>query len=160
MTQSELRKLLRYNPTTGCWTWLVSRGGRVVGDPAGQQTTECCQIKIDGKLYLAHRLAWLYMVGAWPRDEVDHKNLDRRDNRWDNLREATSGQNNTNKGLQRNNTSGLKGVTWHRATRKWAAAIRHDKHYMHLGLFDCPAAAYFVYAVNAAELHGEFARTR
>lgn len=79
----------------------------------------------NGKHVKAHRLAWYLTTGYWPEHEVDHINGDRADNRWCNLREATRSENNWNVGLLPNNTSGLKGVSWHKPSRKWRVRVQH-----------------------------------
>lgn len=156
-TQARVQELLNYDPATGVWTWRVARGGRLAGSLAGQQTTERSQIRVDGVLYLASRLAVLYMTGAWPADKVDHKDTNPRNNRWANLRGADHAQNATNVRLRKDNSTGLKGVSWHKATRKWVAAAQKNCRRTHLGLFDCPAAAHLAYVVAAGALHGEYA---
>lgn len=125
LTQARLKELLHYDPLTGTFTWLVSRGrlakaGQVAGSLNGDGYW---QIKIDGVTYKAHRLAWLYMKGEWPPHEVDHWDTDRGNNRWANLRSATDEENRRNSGLPRNNTSGVRGVTWHKPSGKWVAQI-------------------------------------
>lgn len=115
--------------------------------------------RFDRRLYTASRLAWLYMTGEWPENEIDHINLDRSDDRWLNLREATRAQNSFNTPRRSNNMSGAKGAYWHSQHRKWCAHIKIDGELKHIGLFatiDEAAAAY----AAAAKLHrGEFART-
>jgi hypothetical protein len=159
ITQARLKELLSYNPVTGHFIRLVTVGGQEVGTVAGQRTTKAVQIRIDKGLYLAHRLAWLYMTGEWPDLDIDHANCNRRDNRWTNLRLATKSDNCCNTPKRGDNTSGFKGVVWHKSTSKWMASIQRENRRTHLGLFDCPAAAHFVYLLNAASLHGGFART-
>ena len=98
------------------------------------------------------------MTGKFPIDQVDHINLDKLDNRWVNLREATNSQNQANIHAHITNTSGFKGVSWHRGVQKWRAQIERDGHSCYLGYFDTPEAAAAAYA-NAAQKHfGEFAR--
>ena len=110
----ELRRLLSYDPKTGDFRWRVSRGGGVrAGDLAGTlHSGGYWQIYVNNRLYLAHRLAWLYVYGKWPDKGIDHKNGIRTDNRICNLREATASQNGANKGRLTRNTSGFKGVSW------------------------------------------------
>jgi hypothetical protein len=83
--------------------------------------------------------------------------MDGLNNRWNNLREATLAENRMNRGKQKNNTSGFKGVFIH-PDGKWQAKIGHQKKQIHIGLFDCRAAAYFAYIIAANIRHGEFAR--
>ena len=160
ITAQRLRGILHYDPETGVLRWRHSRGGWVrEGQEAGSiEVQGYRQIKINRRSYKAHRLAWLYMTGEWPPHEIDHDNLDRSDNRWKNLRDATNSQNGANRRAQANNTSGFKGVSWHKASGKWRATIGIGKLHRHIGLFDDPVAASVAYA-NAAEQHfGNFAR--
>ena len=113
---------------------------------------------VAGKRYSAHRLAWLYMTGDWPPDEVDHKNRVRTDNRWDNLRLADTFTNKRNTSAYRNNKSGFKGVSWHVCSRKWRSRIRVDGKEKNLGLYDTPEQANAAYERAAREMFGEFAR--
>ena len=92
LTQDQLKQVLHYDPDTGAFTWL--RSGLVAGRARGGRGR--VRITIDGQQYKAHRLAFLYMTGRWPVDQIDHINRDNSDNRWVNLREATSSQNRVN----------------------------------------------------------------
>ncbi len=97
------------------------------------------------------------MTGEWV-DEVDHENTVRSDNRWDNLRAATRGQNRANCGAYKNNTSGLKGVSFYKRTGKWKAQIQASGKKTFLGYFLTKEAAHQAYAHAANEYFGEFAR--
>lgn len=123
LTVERLKEVLHYNPETGVFTWRVRLSNRVnVGDIAkSRQVNDYLCARIDNKLYLLHRLAWLYVYGGWPKTEVDHINMDRADNRIANLREVTSGENKMNTGLRKNNTSGVRGVSWFGSRNKWVA---------------------------------------
>lgn len=158
LTQERLRELLDYDPETGFFTWVTRRNGIHVGQTAGHVNNHgYVQIRIDGRSYQAHRLAWLWMVGALPTDHVDHINRDRADNRWGNLRLASRSQNMGNRSISRNNTSGVKGVIWHKDAGKWMACIKINGKRRYLGYFldiDAAAAAY----ADAARQHfGEYA---
>ena len=90
ITQSELKELLNYDPATGVFTWLVSRGRVKASSVAGHvHSRGYIVIMVDGRRHLAHRLAFVYMTGTFPDDQVDHINEIKADNRWINLREAT-----------------------------------------------------------------------
>src|SRR6185369_10895033 len=95
------------------------------------------RIFIYGKAYLGHRLVWLYVYGEWPRGDIDHVNRTRSDNRLCNLRVATRSQNLGNMGRRPVNTSGYKGVTWHKRAEKWLAQISVNRKNIYLGLFNC-----------------------
>jgi hypothetical protein len=151
---------LQYDPETGEFTWLTSPGGGVLaGDKAGGFSKDGYRrIRVGKKKFLAHRLAFFLMLGKFPEHEVDHANMDTTDNRWRNLREATHTQNNANRRLRRNSASRLKGVTLNRRLGKWIAQIQRDGNKVHLGVFDCPAAAHFSYVAAAQEKFAEYAR--
>ena len=162
ITAERLHETLNYNPETGFWTWLVSTNRRIrIGDRAGHSDGDrYLYVTVDGVIYLAHRLAWLYMTGEWPVAEIDHMDLDKKNNRWCNLREATRGQNLANKRAESRNLSGLKGVSIRHNMRsvKWYAQISISKKKKHIGAFDCPAAAHLSYVIEANKRFGEFAR--
>jgi HNH endonuclease/AP2 domain len=161
VTAERLRELLGCDPETGLLIWKMNRqgpgarAGEVAGckDPQGY-----IKIGIDGRMYLAHRLIWLHIYGAWPDGELDHINHDPSDNRIENLRLATNSQNMANRPAQINNTSGFKGTTFHKQRRKWQAQITVNKKVLHLGLFKTPEAAHAAYVLATQALHGEFAR--
>ena len=136
LTTAKLKRLLHYNPATGVWTWRVSLGSRPAGGVAGGVYKNGYRyISVDGVVYLASRLSWKYMTGKWPKNQVDHKNRVKDDNRWRNLREATQSQNNQNKGLQKNNSSGVTGVCWHKSLSKWVAYTKLGGRQIYLGSF-------------------------
>lgn len=138
LTAEYLRSILHYDRETGIFTWKVLTSSRIkLGDVAGSQNGQgYLQVKLQSRLYLAHRLAWLYMHGAWPKDQLDHVNRVRTDNRIANLREATNKQNHQNKSKHSNNTSGHPGVCWNKQRSKWVARIKHDYKDIHLGYFE------------------------
>lgn len=156
-TRERLVELVSYEPETGCFRWLVRRGSVNAGDLAGCFDYErYWRIRVDGVNHRAHRLAFVIMTGECPA-EIDHINRDRADNRWVNLRPATTTQNHGNKGMQRNNTSGVKGVCWNRQRGKWQASIQISGRPHYLGLFDNTADAAEAYRVAAVAAFGEFA---
>ncbi len=108
-------------------------------------------------LIYMHRLV-LERMGFKNFKQVDHQNLDRLDNQRHNIRPATNQQNKCNRGLQTNNTSGYKGVDWHKSNEKWRARIRFNDIEIHLGLFDNPVEAAKAYNIAALVNHGKFAR--
>jgi len=136
LTQKRLKELLNYDPDTGVFTWLVGCGGVNIGSKAGSlYSYGYIVIKINRFGYRAHRLAWLYMTGEWPEDQIDHIDHDRANNRIINLREATHTINGRNTNIAKNNTSGIMGVNWHRWQRKWRAYISINAKPIHLGTF-------------------------
>lgn len=161
ITAERLHEVAIYDPVTGIFRWKIRLTNRVkIGDIAGSVTSKgYFRIRVDGHLYLAHRLAWLYMTGEWPEHEVDHDNLTKADNRWENLRAATRPQNMANTTLRTDNTSGFKGVWWHKQNKRWIAEIRTKGGRYHLGCFDNAEAAHAAYAAAAQEHFGEFSRS-
>lgn len=157
ITQEYLQSVLHYDPETGIFTWKNSGKGRKLGRPAGalHKKLRSVQLQVGGKLYYAHRLAWLYMTGEWPKEHVDHMDGNPGNNRWSNLREATNAENMQNQRRARkdNQSSGLLGVTWHKAAQKFMAQINVDKRHIYLGLFETAEAAYEAYLKAKRELH-------
>lgn len=153
-----LRSLLNYDHQTGEFTWREGqRGPARAGDIAGRvKPNGYRSIKIRQRDYFAHRLAVLYMTGAWPPKEVDHANGDRSDNRWGNLRLATVQQNRGNSKINRRNVSGLKGVSIHKPTGLYRARISTKT----IGYYATPEEAHAVYMASARERFGEFASAR
>lgn len=152
-------KVLCYNKRTGVFTWKETLSHRAMkGLVAGTNSYGYVVIAVDGTVYRAHRLAWLIVIGRWPKGEIDHKNRKRSDNRWTNLREASRMQNNGNSRRPSNNTSGFKGVSWHKQRRKWAAYINIHYKTTYLGLYKTPQKAHAAYMKAARNQFGEFAR--
>jgi hypothetical protein len=161
MTQAYLKSHLHYDPETGIFTRLIANSPNTkVGNVAGWLTKlGYIELKIDGTMYKAHRLAWLYVHGVMPDGDVDHINLNRADNRIANLRPASRTQNQLNREKSPTNKSGFKGVSLRKGTGKYVAQASYEGKKYHLGLFDTPEQASEAYKAFAAERHGEFART-
>lgn len=159
ITQERLQDVLSYDARTGAFEWRSKISKKVVvGSAAGAMNASgYIVIGIGGKIYYAHRLAFIYMTGNAP-EIIDHKDGDRANNSWSNLREATSQQNVLNAKLAVNNTSGFKGVSWHRGAGKWSAYIILNERKRHLGLFDNPEHAHDAYLAAARHAQPEFAR--
>ena len=138
LTQEKLKELLDYAPANGVFVWKVDRGKKVKkGDVAGSIDNHgyWC-IKIESKRYLAHRLAFLYMEGYFPENQVDHIDRNRSNNEWKNLREVSQSCNMRNCKIRKTNKSGITGVCWHKKNNKWTATIRIHKKNIDLGRFD------------------------
>lgn len=140
LTQEFLRSLLHYDPETGVFRWMVDRIGRGGKIPAGTEAGMCAAdgyryIGIGQERYAAKDVAWLYMTGEWPAAVVDHKNRQRGDDRWGNLRAASWVQNCQNKSLRSDNASGVAGVSFDKARGKWMARIKVGDKYLMLGRF-------------------------
>jgi hypothetical protein len=133
-----LRGVLKYQPRKGQFVWLVKRSATVPKGMVAGTLKESGHIQIYcfGKPYYAHRLAYLFMKGIWPPDDVDHKDGVRSNNKWSNLRPATNGQNNWNtRKLYKSNTSGKRGVSWETISQRWKARVTVDGHQIQLGSF-------------------------
>lgn len=157
-----LRSLLQYDPETGLFTWIrvASPQSRVsVGDIAGcVDSRGYVVITIGGRQYRAHRLAWLWINGAWPSSEIDHIDVNPSNNRWANLRLASPSTNGANKRRSSNNKSGFKGVSFHARDRKWRSQICVAGHRIHLGDFATAEAAHAAYIAAANKHFHEFGR--
>lgn len=154
LTAERVRELLNYSNDTGVITWRVDKGPKRAGCEAGViNGPGYLLIRIDGNLCLGHRIAWLHVHGDWPAGDLDHINQIKTDNRIANLRVATRSQNEQNKSLRADNTSGYRGVCWSKRASRWIARIQTDGKYRNLGAFETPEAAYAVYLDAAAKLH-------
>lgn len=160
ITLGRLKELFHYDPETGIFTNKTMRCSRaLIGGVAGTPSNGYILISIDYVLYRAHRLAWLYMTGGWPKEDIDHKDLNGSNNKFSNLREATDTQNLSNRNKTINNASGYKGVALCKRTNKWRVQIMVNKKKIHVGRFDDKYQAALAYDFAAIELHGKFART-
>jgi hypothetical protein len=154
LTAERLRELLHYDPETGVFTRIARVRGTRPGAVAGSMTSKGYrQVRIDGRQYQAHRLAWLYMTGEWPADQIDHRDGDPANNRFDNLRAATHAENQQNRAPPKNSTSGLIGASWQQRSRRWVAQIDAGGRQVYLGLFDTPEEAHAAYLSAKARLH-------
>jgi len=140
ITQEQLEKVLHYCPDTGVCTWLVSGRGKRRGQEAGNILRKTNgksyrQLCINYRMYQVHRLAFLYMLGTFPADQVDHIDGNGTNNAWDNLRVVTNRENSMNKRMPKNNTSGVVGVNWFKPKRRWRATISIGSHRKFLGSF-------------------------
>ncbi len=156
ITQQELKELLNYDPETGIFTWNINRPKCSKGKVAGTfHVNGYTHIQLNRKIYKAHRLAWLYVNGYLPK-YIDHINCDRSDNRICNLRKANIYQNNHNAKLSKNNTSGIKGISWHKKAKKWCAVIEAYNKKIYLGLFKDLEFAELVIKEARSKYHGDF----
>lgn len=159
LSAKEVRRFLAYDPETGVFRWRLNRPNGVRrGDVAGGKCGKYLKISLGGHQYLAHRLAWVWMVGEWPEQQIDHHDLDKMNNQWVNLRSADDSQQRWNQGLSRKNRSGVKGVHWCRTCEKWVASIGYRGKRSTIGRFPDKASAACAYAAEARRLFGDYAR--
>jgi hypothetical protein len=152
LTQADLKAILSYDPEAGTFRRLNT--GKLTGHV---QKQGYAVIQIMRKRHKRSRLAWLYMTGEWPAAMVDHRNGDRSDDRWSNLRAAAHGQNQRNSRGRRPDC--LKGAFWHKRDQRWRAQIYLNSRPIHLGYFDSEEEAHAAYCEAAKKYHGDFART-
>jgi len=164
LTQARLKELLHYDRKTGVFTWRSTGKGRraknglVAGCASASEAAHpYWKIRVDGKLYYAHRLAWLYTTGRWPSEHLDHEKGG--SNAARNIRECGQLLNQANRVKNANNTSGFKGVVAQKNCARWRAQIcvRGKNHY--LGLFKTPEGAARAYDRAAKEHFGRYALT-
>ena len=172
ITQKYLKAIFQYDPDTGVFTWRqrpldhfknshrhniwnTKHAGAIAGSltPVGYW-----RITINNKSYKAHRLAWLYTYGKWPKGQIDHMDGNKLNNRIDNLRRASNAENNRNVGLKKSNNSGYKGVSWSKREEKWQVFIGVNGKNKNLGYYTDPQEASEAYIQAARIYHGKFAR--
>lgn len=159
LTQSKLKEVLNYDPDTGIFNWKIKTCKKVcVGKIAGYISPNgYIHIRINNQNYLGHRLAWLYVYGEFPKNDIDHINNNTADNKIINLRLATKSENAWNRKLQIDNTSGVKGVYWHANKNKWMARIMVNNKQIYLGSFEDLKVAEKVILESRNKYHREFA---
>lgn len=156
ITLSRLLELVRYNRKEGTLTWTEQASQKVRGkqvgslDEAGYVVTT-----IDSEPVKVHQLIWFIEYGVWPTTMLDHKDRDKQNNRWQNLRESNSLQNALNTDIRRDNTSGVKGVTWNRRANKWQAQINRSGKCYYLGVFESLEEAKAVRETAFLKMFGE-----
>jgi hypothetical protein len=148
ITPAQLRKLLHYDKGTGQFYWKAIRAGHVY------KSTGYEAIRLNGKTYLSHRLAWLYTFGRWPKHEIDHVNRRPTDNRIRNLREATRSQNACNMSARVTSSTKIKGIF--KNHKRWSAVIWHLGKAHYLGTFDTKKQAGLAYNKASRKYHGVF----
>jgi HNH endonuclease len=165
ITQEYVRERLDYNEDTGSVRWRYMPhyrqewNTRYAGKEAGSVRVDGYKkIAIDGEQYLLHQIVYFYVTGKWT-DYVDHKDTEKGNLKWSNIRAATKSQNGANRGAQKNNPLGLKGVSWSKPMNMYRARICVNRKQMQIMYSSCPAAAHFAYAIEADKHFGEFARS-
>ena len=140
LTHKELLYQLEYNLLTGYFYWKIDKKSIIdiiEGNIAGSlnKSTGYIEIGIQGKTYYGHRLAWFYVHGYWPENIIDHKDKIKHHNWINNLREVSKSCNLRNTGNPKNNTSGIKGISWNEINKKWIAQITVQSKNKYLGSY-------------------------
>ena len=150
----DIGNLLMYDPETGLFTWKVSRGGVRAGTQAGYDSGRgYIIIRVLGRNYYAHRIAFLLMTGQWPEYQIDHINGNRSDNRFCNLRPATPAENRQNSEKREVASSGYIGVHYSNRSNRWIAKIQVRGKVTHLGTFVTEEEAAEAYIKAKKQLH-------
>ena len=155
LTAGRLRELLHYDAATGIFTRLTRPSNRVQsGDAAGCMSGGYRIICCDDVQYLAHRLAWLYITGAWPIANIDHIDGRKANNRFSNLRDVSRAvnQQNMRRPMISNKSSGVLGVSWSKHAGKWRASLRIAGKATNLGYFATTELAHAAY-LAAKRIH-------
>lgn len=159
LTAARLRELLHYEPATGVFTRIVNIAKYKAGEIAGTIERKRCgsvywMVGADGGTYYAHRLAWLYMTGSWPTQEVDHIDGDGLNNRFANLRDVSRKVNGQNaRRPHKDSRSGILGVSWVVAKRAWRASITVNGKPHCIGLYETPEQAHAAYLARKRAVH-------
>lgn len=158
LTHARLSGLLSYEGSSGLLRWLTRMGPRKSGSIAGHlnKSMGYVFVGIDGEIYLAHLLIWFLKTGQWPQVQIDHRDLDKSNNGWGNLREASHSQNCANRPKRCDSQQPYKGVR--KKGRKWRAFVSKNGKRVSLGYFESAEDAAAAYSAAAKRLHGEFAR--
>jgi len=155
------KKVLNYDPKTGFFRWKEPGIKRKVGAIAGTgRGNGYWSISINRSIRYAHRVAFAWVHGRWPRGQIDHINGRKKDNRIVNLREATNQQNAANSRRRKDNTSGFKGVRKARSEGKWWAYIYVNGKDTYIGTYDSPEKAHKAYVKEAQLKFGKFAKAK
>lgn len=155
LTSDRARELLAYNKRTGALTWRVDRGRYRAGSTAGsiQKREGRLFVKVDQKTYMATRVMWLIVNGAWPAHEIDHRDGDVANNRWPNLRDVTGVVNRQNQRRpRRDSLLQLQGVR-RRKDGKFQPRVTVSGKQRSLGLFTDPNDAHAAYLRAKRNLH-------
>jgi hypothetical protein len=137
VTQERAKELLEYTPESGLLVWKktnsnVAKKGSIAGHLS--KADNRVSVRVDGKLYKAHRVIFLIMTGEWP-EEIDHINGNSSDNRWVNLRNVAHHENMKNRKVCSNSKTKIMGVVWNRHNQKWRVRIKALGIYKEIGSF-------------------------
>lgn len=156
ITQTMLHQILSYNQETGEFIWIKSPAASVKANTIAGRTSNkgYRQIRIKGRQYSSHRLAWLYVFGKWPDGAIDHINGIRTDNSILNLRDVTMTVNLQNlRNPRKSNKSGYLGVCWDKYMKRYKSAIKVKGKSIHLGYYEDPKMAHIAYLEAKRTMH-------
>lgn len=152
LTQDDVKALFDYDAKNG---WLIRKFKSGKRKPCGHKPA--CDgygnVNINGKMYKTHRIIWLWHKGTWPQFEIDHIDKNKMNNRIENLDDVEHKQNQQNRGIQSNNTSGYPGVSFHKPAGKYMSQIKNSGEITHLGLFNTPEEAFLAYQLAKIQYH-------
>ena len=158
LTHKRLLERMNYDPETGLFMFKTHRCSNLVGKAAGSLMSHgYVEIQVDGHRFTGHRLAWFYVTGQWPEHTIDHRDGNRSNNRFSNLRPATQAQNVSNKAIQSNNRSGVQGVVWDSRRGLWRAYVNKNGKHHHIGRFGTIEDAKKARQAASMKIHGDFA---
>lgn len=158
VTQARLKELFSYEPSSGLLIRKVSVKSAKAGSAAGNLRNDgYLRVSVDGKCYSVHRMIFLMQTGSIP-SKVDHIDGNPLNNKWDNLRGATTSQNGMNRKINSNNVSGVKGVHFNSALAKWKVAVKLDGKIYHGGYFNSLESAKSAMLLLRERLHKNFSR--
>jgi len=155
LTQEYLKSILSYDPETGLFLWKEKKQGRKKNKIAGHQRIDgYVELEINYKRFLAHRLAFYYIYGIFPKEDIDHVNGIKNDNRFLNLRTANRSENMQNvKNHRKDNKSGFLGVSFNKQYGKYVAQLVLNKKHVHISFHDNPENAHEAYIEAKRKLH-------
>jgi len=155
----KIEDYIRYQPESGLLFWKRDYARQLGGNRAGRiGSLGYIVLYFEKKYWFGHRLAWYLATGNHPKEQIDHINGDRADNRLINLREASHGENNRNRGAHKDNISGYKGVSYMKRDGRYKARININKTCVNLGHFDTALEAHKAYCDAVERYHGKFAK--
>ena len=157
LSYEDIDELLSYDKENGKIYQKKNRPKIAVGSEAGTVTPFGYRyVQLFGRKYPIHHLVWLFETKSFPKKFLDHKDGNRLNNKFSNLREVTKKQNNENRGKQKNNKTGFKGVSLNAKLQKYVAQIQHNGNTVYLGVFKTPEEASLVYQSAAKELFSHY----
>lgn len=156
LTHERLVELVNYDAETGEFSWRQTRSGRRSGTFGFVEKNGYSRVCIDGERYLLHRLAWFYVTGKFPVNQLDHIDRNNGNNRFFNLREATSSENNMNVGVRQSNSSGATNIWYEPDRMKFRVGVKARGKTHYAGRFDTFDAALVARNDLVQKLHQEF----